>query len=145
VGRTSVIDATLTFAGTSITAVSVDVDMTTLDSGRSRRDGALETRGLETNTFPTATFVLAEPIDLGTVPADGETISAAAVGDLTLHGVANQVTLNLEGSLVDGTMVVVGMIDVTLTDYDIEAPTGFSILSIADTGSLEVQLAFVRG
>jgi hypothetical protein len=55
------------------------------------------------------------------------------------------VTLNLEGSLVDGTMVVVGMIDVTLTDYDIEAPTGFSILSIADTGSLEVQLAFVRG
>ena len=145
VGRTNVIDATLTFAGTSITAVSVDVDMTTLDSGRSRRDGALETRGLETNTFPTATFVLSEPIDLGSVPVDGETISATAVGDLTLHGATNPVTLSLEGSLVDGTMVVVGMIDVTLTDYDIEAPTGFSILTIADTGSLEVQLAFVRG
>ena len=53
--------------------------------------------------------------------------------------------IELEGSLVAGTMVVVGSADVTLTDYAIEAPTGFSVLSIAEVGTFELQLAFVRG
>ena len=106
-------------------------------------DGALGSRGLETDTYPTATFVLTEPIDLGTVPTEGESISVSATGDLTLHGVTNSVVLELEGVLVDGTMIVVGSTEVTLTDYDIEAPTGFSVLTIEEVGTLEVQLAFV--
>jgi polyisoprenoid-binding protein YceI len=144
VGRTSDIDASLTLAGTTISEVAVTVDMTTLESDQSRRDRAIETRGLETNSFPTAEFALTEPIDLGSVPVEGETITASAVGDLTLHGVTNQVSLDLEGSLVGGTMVVVGSTDITLTDYDIQAPTGLSVLGIAEVGELEFQLAFVR-
>lgn len=144
VGRTSEIDASLTVSGTGITDVSVTVDMTTLQSDQSRRDGAMETRGLETNRFPTATFALTGPLDLGTIPGEGETIAAVAVGDLTLHGVTRQVSLNLEGSLVEGTIIVVGSTDVTIADFEIEAPTGFSVLGIADVGQIEVQLAFVR-
>lgn len=145
VGRTSDVEATLTFAGTIASDLAVTVDMTTLQSDRSRRDDALGTRGLETNAFPTATFVLTEPIDLGTVPEEGATFTAAATGDLTLHGVTNSISMSLEGSLVEGTVVVVGSVEVTLTDYSIEAPTGFSVLSINEVGTLEVQLAFVRG
>jgi polyisoprenoid-binding protein YceI len=145
VGRTSDIDAAVTFSGSTISDVSVTVDMTTLQSDRSRRDDAIRTRGLETNSFPTATFVLTEVIDLGSVPQEGGTINATAAGDLTLHGVTNSILIDLEGSLVGETMVVVGSADVTLTDYDIEAPTGFSVLSIADVGTFELQLAFVRG
>jgi polyisoprenoid-binding protein YceI len=143
VGRTSDVEANLTFAGTVISDVTVTVDMTTLQSDRSQRDNALRTRGLETADFPTATFALTEPIDLGTVPTEGESISVSATGDLTLHGVTNSVVLELEGVLVDGTMIVVGSTEVTLTDYDIEAPTGFSVLTIEEVGTLEVQLAFV--
>jgi polyisoprenoid-binding protein YceI len=144
VGRTSDVDAMLTFSGSSVTDLSVTVDMTTLQSDRSRRDGAMATRGLETNTFPDASFVLAAPIDLGAVPADGESISASAAGELTLHGVTQSISLDLEGSLVEGTMVVVGSVDIALVDYGIEKPTGFSVLSIADVGVLEIQLALVR-
>ncbi len=145
VGRTSNIDATLEFAGTEVTALAVTVDMTTLESDRSTRDNALRTRGLETSEFPTATFELTEPLDLGSVPEEGATFSGTALGDLTLHGVTNSITMDLEGSLVGGTVVVVGSTDVTLTDYDIEAPTGFSVLTIEEVGTIEVQLALVRG
>ncbi|MDJ0925330.1 MAG: YceI family protein [Acidimicrobiia bacterium] len=145
VGRTSNVEATLTFSEAAVTELSVTVDMTTLESDRSRRDGALRTRGLETETFPTAMFVLTEPIDLGAVPEEGESFAATAVGDLTLHGVTNSITMPVEGSLVGGTVVVVGATDVTLTDYDIEAPTGFSVLTIEEVGTIEVQLAFVPG
>lgn len=143
VGRTGQIDATLEFSGTTVTTVELTVDMTTLRSDRSQRDNAIRTRGLETQTFPTAGFTLTQPIDLGSVPSPGDSFSATAVGDLTLHGVTRSVSLDLEASLVDDTVVVVGSLEIVLSDYDIEAPTGFSVLGIADTGLLELQLAFV--
>ncbi len=145
VGRTSDIEASLSYSGTSVTDLSVVVDMTTLQSDRSQRDGAMRTRGLETGSFPSASFVLTSPIELDVAPTPGATITATASGDLTLHGVTQPVTLDIEGSLVEGTMVVVGSIEIALVDYGIEKPTGFSVLGIADVGLLEIQLAFVRG
>ena len=73
VGRTSEIQASLDYAGTSVSSLSVTVDMTTLESDRSLRDNAMSTRGLETNTFPEASFLLTESFDLGAVPVDGRT------------------------------------------------------------------------
>jgi polyisoprenoid-binding protein YceI len=81
---------------------------------------------------------------LGAAPTEGDSVAATAVGDLTLHGVTNSISMALEGSLVGGTMVVVGSTEVALTDYGIEAPTGFSVLTIEEVGTIEVQLAFVR-
>ena len=39
---------------------------------------------------------------------------------------------------------IVGSVDVALADYDIERPVGFIVLSIADTGTIEMQLLFQR-
>jgi polyisoprenoid-binding protein YceI len=143
VGRTSEIDVTLVFSGTEVTDLEVVADMATLESDKSRRDDAMKTRGLETDSFPEAMFTITAPVDLGAVPAEGETFVASATGDLTLHGVTQSVTLDLEGTLVDGSVVVVGSIEIALVDYDIEKPTGFSVISIADVGLLEVQLVLV--
>ncbi len=143
VGRTSQLTADLDFEGSQVTAVIVTVDMTTLQSDQSRRDGAMKTRGLETNTFPEATFSLTAPIELGSAPSEGETFTASAAGDLTLHGVTQPISLDLEGSLVEGRVVVVGSVEIALADYAIEKPTGFSVVSIADLGILEIQLALV--
>lgn len=144
VGRTTDVEAALLFAGSAVTELSVTVDMTTLQSDRSRRDDALRTRGLETAAFPTSTFLLTEPIELGAVPEDGVPFTGVAVGELTLHGVTNTISMPVEGSLVDGTVVVVGSVELALADYGIEPPTGFSVLSINEIGTVEVQLAFVR-
>jgi polyisoprenoid-binding protein YceI len=145
VGRTSQLVGGMTIEGSNATAVSLEVDMTTLESDRSQRDGQLETRGLETDSFPTATFVLTEPMDLGGEPQIGEALSATAVGDLTLHGVTRRVGIAMEAEWVDeGTIVVIGSVDLLITDYEIEAPVGFRVLSINEIGTIEMQLVFVR-
>lgn len=135
---------TLTLNGSVIESVAIEVDMTTLQSDSGSRDGQLRTRGLETDTFPTGTFVLTAPVDLGSVPAEGETVSATATGDLTLHGVTRSVEMPIEGTLANGQILVVGSLEVVLADYDIEPPVGLRILTIEDQGVFEVQLVFTR-
>lgn len=144
VGRTSGVTGTLVFDGSAITAVDVVADLTTLQSDDDRRDGQLRRQALETNQFPEATFVLAEPITIEGDPATGETIAATAVGDLTIHGVRNRVELALEGQYVDGIVVVVGSTVVQLADYDIEKPSALSVLSVSEEATIEMQLVFTR-
>ena len=141
-GRTSAISAALEFDGSAITAVDVEVDMTQLQSDQSRRDGALRQQAIETNTYPTASFVLTKPIPLDAVPAEGETISVTAVGDLTLHGVTRQVEIPLEGQLTDGLVVVIASIEIVFADYDIEKPRAGIVISVEDRGIMEFQLVF---
>src|SRR5206468_7974334 len=126
-------------------ALEVTVDMTTLQSDKAQRDDQLRERGLETDRFPTATFTLTQPIEVGEAPKDGEAIELTAVGDLTLHGVTKQVSVPLQAVLSGGEIQAVASLDVALADYDIEKPTGFLILSIADTGTIELHLLFQHG
>jgi polyisoprenoid-binding protein YceI len=144
VGRTSDVTGSLTLNGTVLEAVSIEVDMASLRSDSGTRDDQLRSRGLETDTFPTASFVLTGPVDLGAVPAADETVSVTATGELTLHGVTQTVQIPLDGTLADGRIVVVGQLEIALADYDIVKPTGFRVLSIEDDGVFEVQLAFSR-
>jgi len=87
VGRTPRVSGSLTFSGTTISAVKITADLTTLQSDKSMRDGQLRQQALETDQFPTATFELTTPIQLPAAPTDGQTYSVTAQGKLTLHGV----------------------------------------------------------
>lgn len=144
VGRTAAVEGSLEFDGSSITAVELVADLTQLESDDSRRDGQLRRQSLETNTYPTATFMLAEPIAIEGDPALGGAIAATAVGDLTLHGVTNRVSLALEGQYVDGVVVVVGSTVIALADYEIDAPSAMSVVSVSDEATMEMQLVFRR-
>lgn len=144
VGRTPDVTGSLEIEGTTITAVSIDVDMTTLTSDESRRDDSLGTRGLETQTYPAATFELTEPIEIGETPAEGEVFDVDAVGQLTLHGVTRDVTVPMQARWTGERIEVVGSFEVALSDYEIEPPTGFLVLSIADVGTVELNLLFQK-
>ena len=67
-GRTSSITGTMTIDGTTVTTTDLTVDMTTFKSDDSRRDGQFNGRIMEVSQFPTATFKLTSPIELGTHP-----------------------------------------------------------------------------
>lgn len=142
VGRTSDVAGTMTIAGSAVTALDVAVDMTTLVSDDDRRDGQLSQRGLETAAFPTATFALTEPLEVGEEPAAGQVVEASATGDLTLHGVTREVEVPIQARWNGSHIEVVASFDVALADHDIEAPVGFLVLSIADSGTVELQLLF---
>jgi polyisoprenoid-binding protein YceI len=144
VGRTQNVSGSMTIDGTAITAMKVTVDMTTLQSDDSRRDERLRTDGLQTDEFPTATFTLTRPIDVGSVPKERQTIQAVAVGDLTLHGVTRSVQVSIQAQRNGDEIEAIGSVDVALTDYGIQAPTGFLVLSIANTGTIELHLLFQR-
>jgi polyisoprenoid-binding protein YceI len=145
VGRTPALAGSLVLDGTSITAVEVTADLTRLQSDDDRRDGRLRDQAIETNRFPEATFRLTAPIDLGTAPVDGATISATATGELTLHGVTRTVSVAVEARLAGDVVTVRGSIDILFADYGIERPSSFLVLSIEDHGIMEFLLHFRRG
>jgi polyisoprenoid-binding protein YceI len=145
VGRTPEVSGTMTVADGAVTAVDVEVDLTALDSDSDRRDGALRSRGLESDRFPTATFTLTDPVTLPTGLADGERATVTANGELTIHGVTNEAAIELQAQLQGDNAVVVGNAPIALTDYGIDPPTGFSVLSISGDGTFEFQLFFSKG
>ena len=131
--------------GTTITAAEFTADLTTLQSDESNRDRQLGRQALETSQFPTATFVLTEPVDLGAVPAEGQAVDVTVTGDLTLHGVTKSVEVPLQAKLEGGIVTVVGSLPILFSDYDIEKPSSFVVLSVEDNGVMEFQLQLTPG
>ena len=143
VGRTPEVTGTVSIDGQTVTATSIEADMTALTTDVSRRDGAAR-RALETDSFPTAGFVLTEPIDLGADPASGAPVSATAVGDLTVHGVTNPVEVAIDAQLVGDTIAIVGSTDVVFADYGVTPPSAPVVVSLDDFGIIEFQLFLTR-
>ena len=143
VGRSNEISGLMTIEGTQVTALAVEVEVATITSDDSRRDGQYAGRIIETDQFPTATFVLTEPIELGTVPAGGEQVVTTATGDLTLHGVTISNTFEVTAEGNGERIGVLGNIPILFSDYDIDDPS-FGVVSTEDNGLLEFVLVFER-
>src|SRR5689334_20890525 len=75
VGRTPDVTGTMTVEGDKVTGVDVNVDLTSLQSDSGARDGALHSRGLQTDQFPKATFKLTDPVAVPTGVSDGKKVS----------------------------------------------------------------------
>ena len=141
VGRTGEVTGTIVIDGTTLDSAEVEVDMASITTDQSRRDGRVRD-ALEVDQFPTATFVLSEPVDLGAGAANGEAVSVEAQGQMTIHGVTRDTTASLQAQLVDGTAVVVGTVPFTFADYQVEKPSAASVVSVADDATIEFQLLF---
>ena len=90
--------------------------MTALTTNNSRRDGPAR-RALGADQFPSATFVLTAPVDLGDAATTDTKTAVTATGDLTVHGVTKSVPIPLEPQLTGNTIVVVGSLDVVFSDF----------------------------
>jgi len=143
VGRTPSVSGTITFDDTTLSAATIEADMTAISTNDSRRDDRVHD-ALETASFPTATFTLTEPIDLGDAVTTGAATTVEATGYLTIHGVTTTVTLPLEAELVGDTIAVVGSLDIDLSTYGVEAPSAPIVVSVSDQATIELQLFFSR-
>ena len=142
VGRTGGVTGSITIEGSTLTAAEFEVDLTTVTTNHSRRDDRVQS-ALETGTYPTATFTLTEPIELGDAATAAEAVSVVATGDLTIHGETQQVEIPIDAQLVDGTIVLVASTDIVFSDYGVDVPDSPIVLSVDDHGVLEVQLLLV--
>ena len=143
VGRTADVSGSIELTDTVLVAATVEVAMSTLRTDNGNRDGQVR-RALSTNEFPLATFTLVEPVELPASMADGEAFSESAEGDLTIKGVTNRVTFDLQAQLLGDRIVAVGSSDVTFSDYGVTAPTAPIVVSVEDHGIMEFQLIFTR-
>lgn len=142
-GTSSGVAGTVVIDGTEVTSAEVEVDMATFESGESRRDSQFEGRIMAVDQFPTATFSLTEPIDLGAEPTEGEEVTVTATGDLTMHGVTRSVTFELTAKRTGGTFAANATLPITFSDYDIPNPSA-GPAEVGDTGELELLLVFGR-
>lgn len=144
VGRTTAVEGSLKVAGLSVTAVNVTADLQQLTSDKSMRDQRIHTVGLETDTFPTATFTLTSPITFSSKPASGTVVKRTVTGKLTLHGVTRTVTVSVQARWTPGEIDIAGSIPIQFSDYQITAPNFAGFVSVDDHGTAEFSLRFAQ-
>lgn len=143
VGRTTKVTGTMAIAGTTVTAVDLTVDMNSVSSDESRRDGQFRGRIMNTSRFPTATFKLTKPLSLSSIPTDSSTIRVSAVGDLTLRGTTKSVTVPLEARRNGDRIEVSGAVPIVFAEWGIPNPS-FGPATTEDHGELELLVVFAR-
>ena len=143
VGRTSDVAGSVTIDGTSASAARIAVDLMTVTSDQSRRDGQFHGRIMDTAKYPTATFKLTEPADFGSIPSDETILTVKAAGKLTVHGTTKTVTVDLQTKKTATGIEVAGHIPVVFADYDIPNPT-FGPAQTEDHGEIEFLLVLTR-
>ena len=146
IGRTSAVTGGIVFSDKGAVVLDsskITVDVQGLTSDRSRRDGYVRGRVLETRQYPTVTLAPTAVTGLGwPLPKSGSK-TFQLLGDLTVHGTTHPtvwtVTANFNGSDITGTAAT----GFTFTDFGLTQPRVPIVLSVADTIHLEYDFHFV--
>jgi polyisoprenoid-binding protein YceI len=143
VGRTNAITGSLQLAahpdGVVVrSGMRIDVDVASLKSDEPRRDDHMRTMAIETDRFPTATFVTTS--DLVVRPYNGAA-STLVRGDLTLHGVTRTLDVPVQARYDGSRIEVVGTLSFPWTLFDMQQPN-LSYVTVEADPTLEFQLFF---
>jgi polyisoprenoid-binding protein YceI len=143
-GRTTDVTGTVTIAGTTVDSADFTVQMANVTSDEDRRDNQYRTRIMDVQTYPTSTFQLSSPIELGTIPPLGQEVTVPATGNLTVRGVTKPVTFDLNAKRTGAdTLAIQGSIPITWSDWNIPEPS-FGPAQVADSGEIEFLLVAER-
>src|SRR5580698_6643663 len=144
VGRTSQITGSATIAASgsalTVTAASFTVNVESLTSDQSMRDNHIQTLGLESASFPHATFVLASPVSLPANATSGAEIQVSLRGALTIHGTTKTVTIPAQARLTGAQIEVVGSITFPWGEFNMQAPNVGGFVSVDSTATMEFDL-----
>lgn len=142
VGRSPEVEGEVVFDGRTVTDVTIEADLTALESDDGRRDSRVR-RHLGPDAR--ATFELAEPIELPEVPPVGEVIELTTTGTLTILEESEEVEVDLQAVVAETGLLITGSTRIRLPDFGVEAPSAPIVLSVSDEAVLEWQLFLVPG
>ena len=126
----------------SIMSMKVLVDLRTLDSGSSERDGHVRNDTLETNKYPFATFTVSKAQVLPGGYSEGQTVSFNLKGALTLHGVTRPATFAMQANLQGNTATGTGTTLVHLQDYHMKTPITTALVTITVSKDITLTINF---
>lgn len=142
-GRTSKVSGSLTVDGGQLTAGTVSVDLASVETDSSARDGQF--RGadiMDVDRFPTADFAVTSPVPLGGLEV-GSTIAVQLTGTMTLKGTTKDVTVPATVQrTAEKAVTVTGSLPVTWSDYGVQAPN-LGFVSVQDAGTIEFSVPAV--
>ncbi len=110
--------------GTSprIDAMTITVDLTTLQTNSQMRDNYVRRNALQTDMYPTATFVSVSTQGLPSSYTDGQSVHFQLTGNLTMHGKTNKAIFDVQGKVVGKTITGTATSTLYMTDYGITPP-----------------------
>jgi hypothetical protein len=148
VGRTSDITGAATVAESkdivTISKASFVVAVNTLKSNESMRDQHIQTIGIQSATYPKATFVLSRPVTLPASALDGQTIHTSVTGVFNIHGTSRSETVPLQMRLSDSKIQAVGSLTFPWGLFNMSAPSVGGFVNVSNKATMEFELALAR-
>jgi polyisoprenoid-binding protein YceI len=145
VGRTTSIWGSVTISGASVTTGTFTVDMASVVSDQSERNGQFDGRIMNVAQYPTATLKLTTPIALGTIPPVGSNATYTATGNLTMHGLTRQVTFPLTAERTSDGIFALADVPIVFADWNIANPSIGGFVTTDSSGTLEVLVHLTKG
>ena len=139
VGRTSSVTGEISIQDSEVVAASFSVDLTTVKSDSDRRDNQFANRIMDVLNFPTADFVLTQPISIPAEALVGSEFTTEASGELTLRGTTRPIQMKITARLADGTVEISASTEIVFAEWGIPDPS-LPGITTEDSGLLEVLL-----
>ena len=128
--------------GKPISNSILKINLSKLKSDESKRDNYLRSNSLETNKFPYAEFKIKNIIGLDPeklISTDVKSLDFQLIGDLSIHGVTNEKSWNINATYDQGTLKGKGNISFPFSDFNMDIPKLFFIVSVEDKITLEIE------
>ena len=120
------------------------IDVSTLTSDKQRRDGFVRGRVLETDQYPTVTFV---PTGIRGLTLPLPTVGTKTfdmIGNLTVRGNTKPTTWKVNAQFAQNAVTGHATTAFTFSDFGIDQPRVPVVLSVADTIKLELDFSMAR-
>ena len=133
-GTTSQVTGSVVIAGGDLADADVTVDVASIATDSGRRDSYFRDDVMDVGENPAATFSVTQVADLPELT--GTPVTVPVTGELTLHGVTQQVQTDISVVRTADGVEASGSVPVTFGDYGIEAPN-LGFVRVADPGAVE--------
>ena len=114
------------------------------NSNEAMRDEHIQTIGLQSATYPKATFTLSAPMKLPAGALGGKVFRAPVTGVFTIHGTARRLTVPLEMRLTSSSLQAVGSLTFPWSEFNMTAPSVGGFVSVTSTATMEFDLDLQR-
>lgn len=142
-GRTDRVAGTMTLDGFTLTSADFTVDVASIATDNSQRDGYFRDQAVRANEHPTATFVLTSPVRVDEAPKSGAIIEQTLSGDLTIAGVTRPATFTAQVRSDGERTEIAGYIPIVFADFGITAPN-LGFVSVEPQGQVEFSLTAAK-
>lgn len=144
VGSTQAIEGSFTLNWSDLSASlgenTFTVDLSTLTSDQSLRDGWMRNDGPRFNQYPNAIFVANGLEDAPSTYNLGDEVTFNMAGELTIREITQPATFVVTASLsADGVVTGVALADATMSDFGITPPNFLNTLTVADEFQIRVE------